>query len=134
MRLRAVRLCVFLGLSFSLATAEPREDSLAYNSRCLRAHAAAHNYILSTAQNSALEAAALDPKRVLGMLISYVKESLADFQNGVRLGTSNPKLDGIDAASKQELVASFRKDAENCASLLRLLTKFREGRGFSLTG
>jgi hypothetical protein len=55
------------------------------------------------------------------MLKAMVKESRDDFQNGVKLGTGNPKLKGMDGATKRDLVASFRKDGAKCAALLKEL-------------
>jgi hypothetical protein len=116
--MRAFLICAIAAMS---AIAGPREESLRYNSRCIRAHADAHDYTPSTSQQAALTAASQDPKKVLELMIAYVKESLADFQNGVRLGTANPKLKGLDPATKRELVSSFRKDAAKCFALLKEL-------------
>ncbi len=122
MRTQAACFAVCCGLlARGSASADPREDSLRYNSRCIRAHASAHDYIPSTAQIAALDAGALDPKEVLSDLISFVEESLADFQSSVRLVTSNPKIRGVDSESKREFVASLRKDAAKCRCLLREL-------------
>ena len=116
-------LAVFVATAFicGIAYAGPREESLSYNSRCIRAHADRYDYIPSTSQNATLDAASGNPKKVLSLLIGYVLDSQKDFQNGVRLGASNPKLKGIDPASKRELIASFRKDGAKCSALLREL-------------
>ena len=116
--MRCLLICL---LACASGIAGPREDSLRYNSQCIRAHADAYDYLPSTSQIAALKSSGDDPKRVLELIISYVKESLADFQNGVRLGTSNPKLKGIEPSLKRELVASFHKDAAKCAALLKEL-------------
>ncbi|NWJ42077.1 MAG: hypothetical protein HXX12_14030 [Geothrix sp.] len=116
--MRAILIWAIASLS---AIAGPREESLRYNSRCIRAHADAYDYTPSTAQRAALDAVSQDPKRVQELLIVYVKESLADFQNGVRLGAANSKLKGLDSATKRELVTSFKKDATKCSVLLKEL-------------
>lgn len=118
----ALILSILIG---SFAYASPREDSLRYNSRCIRAHADRYDYIPSTAQNAALDSASGDPKQVLVLLINYIQESIKSYQEGVRLGTSNPKLKGMDAAMKRELIASFRKDGVKCSSLLKELKSIK---------
>ena len=105
----------------TMSAATPRDDSLRFNSQCIIAHADAKDYMPSTDQRKALQAASGDPGKVLAMLKAMVKEARDDFQNGVRLGTANPKLKGMDGATKRELVASFRRDGAKAAALLKEL-------------
>lgn len=64
-------LAVFVATAFicGIAYAGPREESLSYNSRCIRAHADRYDYIPSTSQNATLDAASGNPKKVLSLLI-----------------------------------------------------------------
>ncbi len=100
---------------------DSKQQSLEYNSKCIRHHLDRYNYIPSTAQTAELNAAKGDPQRVLNLLTGYVKASLDDFESGVKNGISDPSIRGMSESDKQSLVRNFRKRVNECAALLKEL-------------